>query len=139
MDEIKSSHVFTSILADFYSAVVNMFSILPLIFTSPNLFSKLLGTISRVPTTICINVTLLVPKPSQLFGKIFLLVYLFLFFILICPVSWGCRIHRLHLCREVSPTPEIRVLDMTLNNLMVKFQRCWSFGESGTPVHWHCS
>ena len=23
----------------------------------------------------------------------------------ICPVIWGCRIHRLHLCREVRPTP----------------------------------
>ena len=22
-----------------------------------------------------------------------------------CPVSWGCRIHRLHLCRGVSPPP----------------------------------
>ena len=39
-----------------------------------------------------------------------------------CPVSWGCRIHRLHLCRGVrTPTP-ISVLVMTLNNLMVRFQ-----------------
>ena len=41
-----------------------------------------------------------------------------------CPVGWGRRIHR---------------LDMTLNNLMVRFQQCWSFGECGVPLHCHCS
>ena len=56
----------------------------------------------------------------------------------ICPVSWGCRIHWLHLCRGVSP-PLTSVLDMTLNNLMVRFQQCWSFGECGVPLHCHCS
>ena len=38
-----------------------------------------------------------------------------------CPVGWDCRIHWLHLCRGVRPLPT-SVLDMTLNNLMVRFQ-----------------
>ena len=33
-----------------------------------------------------------------------------------CPVGWGCRIHRLLLCRGVRPPP-MSVLDLTLNNL----------------------
>ena len=57
---------------------------------------------------------------------------------LFCPVSWGCRIHWLHLCRGVRP-PLTSVLDMTLNNLMVRFQQCSSFGECGVPLHCHCS
>ena len=55
-----------------------------------------------------------------------------------CPVSWGSRIHWLHLCRGVRP-PLTSVLDMTLNNLMVRFQQCWSFGECGVPLHCHRS
>ena len=55
-----------------------------------------------------------------------------------CPVSWGCRIHWLHLGWGVRP-PLTSVLDMTLNNLMVRFQQCWSFGECGVPLHCHCS
>ena len=55
-----------------------------------------------------------------------------------CPVSWDCRIHWLHLCRGVRP-PLTSVLDMTLNNLMVRFQQCWSFGECGVPLHCHRS
>ena len=40
-----------------------------------------------------------------------------------CPVGWGCRIHRLHLYWGVSPTTTtMGVLDVTLNNLMVKLQ-----------------
>ena len=57
---------------------------------------------------------------------------------LYCPVSLGCRIHWLHLCRGVRPPPT-SVLDMTLNNLMVRFQQCWSFGECGVPLHCHHS
>ena len=37
-----------------------------------------------------------------------------------CPVGWGCRIHRLHLCTGVRHPHPTTVLDMTLNNLMVK-------------------
>ena len=36
-------------------------------------------------------------------------------------------------------TPLMSVLDMTLNNLMVRIQQCWSFGECGVPLHCHCS
>ena len=56
-----------------------------------------------------------------------------------CPVGWGCRIHRLLLCRGVRPPPPTGVLDMTLNNLMVRFQKCWSFGECRVPLHCHRS
>ena len=55
-----------------------------------------------------------------------------------CPVSWGCRIHWLHLCREVRHPPT-SILDITLNNLMVRFQQCWSFGECGVPLRCHRS
>ena len=57
----------------------------------------------------------------------------------VCPVGWGCRIHRLLLCRGVRPPPLTSVLDMTLNNLMVRFQQCWSFGECRVPLHCHRS
>ena len=40
---------------------------------------------------------------------------------LISWVSWGYRIHQLHLCRGVRPSP-MCVLDMTQNNLMVRLQ-----------------
>ena len=33
----------------------------------------------------------------------------------------------------------LSVLDMTLNNLMVRFQLCWSFGECRVLFHYHCS
>ena len=56
-----------------------------------------------------------------------------------CPVGWGCRIHRLLLCSGVRPPPPTSVLDMTLNNLMERFQQCWSFGECGVPLHCHRS
>ena len=32
--------------------------------------------------------------------------YLCVHLILNCPVGWGCRIHRLHLCRGVKPHPQ---------------------------------
>ena len=35
------------------------------------------------------------------------------------PVDWGCRIHRLYLCRGVRSPPLISALDMTQNNLLV--------------------
>ena len=36
------------------------------------------------------------------------------------PVGAGCKIHWLDLCREISPPPLTCVLDMILNNLMVR-------------------
>ena len=57
----------------------------------------------------------------------------------LCPVGWGYRIHRLLLCRGGKTPPPTSVLDMTLNNLMVRFQQCWSLGECRVPLHCHCS
>ena len=54
------------------------------------------------------------------------------------PSGGGCRICRLHLCRGVRPPP-MSILYMTLNNLMVRFQWCWRFGECGAHLHCHCS
>ena len=56
-----------------------------------------------------------------------------------CRVSRDCRIHRLRLSREVRPPHPTSVLDMTLNNLMVRFQWCWSFMECKVPLYCHCS
>ena len=53
-------------------------------------------------------------------------------------VGWGCRIHRLLLCKGVIPPPT-KVLDMTLNNLMVMFQWWSNFGECEVPLHYHHS
>ena len=50
-----------------------------------------------------------------------------------CPVDWGCRIHQVRLNRGVRPPPT-SVPYMTLNNLMVRFQKCWNFGECGIPT-----
>ena len=47
-----------------------------------------------------------------------------------CLVVWGCRIHRLHLCRGVKPSPT-SILDMTLNNLMV---RLWNVEHPFTAI-----
>ena len=55
------------------------------------------------------------------------------------PVGWGCRIHQLHPGRGVRLSHSMSVLDMTLNNLMVKLQYCWSFGECGVFLCCHCS
>ena len=55
-----------------------------------------------------------------------------------CLVGYGCGIQWLHLCGEVRQPP-MSVLDMTLKNLMVRFEWCWSFGECGVPLHCHCS
>ena len=55
-----------------------------------------------------------------------------------CPVVWGCKIHRLHPCRGVRPLPT-SFLDMTRNNLMVRFQWCWDFGKFEAPLHCYCS
>ena len=61
------------------------------------------------------------------------------FLTFICPVGWDCRIHRRLLCRGVRLPSPTSVLDMTLNNLMVRFQYSWSFGECRVPLHCHCS
>ena len=40
---------------------------------------------------------------------------------LVCPDSWGYRKHQMLFCRMVRPPPQTAVLDMTLNNLMMRF------------------
>ena len=40
---------------------------------------------------------------------------------------------------EGKSPPLMSVQNMTLNNLMVGFQRCCSFGECRVPLHCHCS
>ena len=50
-----------------------------------------------------------------------------------------CRIHQLHLCRGVRPTPQMSVLIMTLNNMMFRFKQYWSFGKFGAPLQCQCS
>ena len=58
-----------------------------------------------------------------------------------CLVGWSCGIHRLHLCRGVRtppPPPPTRVLDMKLNNLIVRFQICWRF-KCKSHLHYHRS
>ena len=52
--------------------------------------------------------------------------------------EWGCRIHRLHLCRGLRPPPTT-VLIMTLNNMMGRVQWCWRFGECGAHLPCTCS
>ena len=41
-------------------------------------------------------------------------------------------------CRGIR-LPPMSALDMTLNNLMVRLQLCWSFGEYGVYFHCHHS
>ena len=54
---IQVSRTLLSILADLNTAVVWMVLILPLVSSSPNLFSRLLGTIQQAPTKISIAIT----------------------------------------------------------------------------------
>ena len=42
-------------------------------------------------------------------------------------------------CISVEGYPNMSVLDMTLNNLMVRLQQYWRFRESGVPFHCDCS
>ena len=42
----------------------------------------------------------------------------------------GCSIHQLHFCRVIR-----RHLIMTLKNMKVHLQKCWSFGECRVPRH----
>ena len=49
------------------------------------------------------------------------------------PVNWSCRIHRLHLYKGKRPSL-MRVLDMTLNNLMLRL-KSWTFEEGDILLH----
>ena len=60
-------------------------------------------------------------------------------FIRINPVGWGCKIHRLHLCRRVRPTPLNRYPGhITKPHLIVRLQP-QSFGKWGVLLHCHYS
>ena len=54
-----------------------------------------------------------------------------------CPVSWGCRIHRVLLCRGVRPPNECPGYDNKQSDGEVP--AVWSFGECGVPLHYHRS
>ena len=55
-----------------------------------------------------------------------------------CPVSWGCRIHWLHLCRGVrTPPNECPRYDTKQSDGDIP--KCWSFGECGVPLYCHPS
>ena len=45
------------------------------------------------------------------------------------PVSWGCRICRLHLCRWLRPPPPTCVWDMTLNCIWWWGSNSWTLGN----------
>ena len=75
-------------------------------------------------------------SPSQKRSADFLFLSIISF---LCPVGWGCGIHRLLLCRGVRLTTTNECPDMTLNNLMGRFQQCWSFGECGVSLYRHRS
>ena len=80
-----------------------------------------------------------VPQLFQLSGKIQVFSLSFTFTSWSgCPVGWGYPIHRLLLCRGVRP-PTNECPDMTLNNLKVRFQQCWTLGECGVPLSCHRS
>ena len=60
-------------------------------------------------------------------------IYILVIFLLyLAQSAGGCRIHRLHLYRGVR-RPLTGILNMTLNNLMIRFQVCCSFGEYRIP------
>ena len=72
------------------------------------------------------------------FVFIFFAIISFLFFIFLLPSRLGLK-NTPTASLQRGKTPPTSVLDMTLNNLMVRFQQCWSFGECGVPLHCHRS
>ena len=50
---------------------------------------------------------------------------------------WLCNTPTVPL--QKGKTTPMSVLDMTLNNLIVRFQRCCGFVECGAPLHCYCS
>ena len=52
--------------------------------------------------------------------------------------SWGCIMHRLHPSRGVR-LPSTSVLNMALNNMIVRFKWCLGSGECGAHLHCYCS
>ena len=101
------------------NAVVWMVLLLPLLSNTSSFFPTFWGIIPSVRTS----------------HKIQVFVYFLLFHFVVS--SLPSRILRLHICWGVRLLP-ISVLNMTLNNLMVRFQLCWSFGECRVSLYCHC-
>ena len=75
---------------------------------------------------------ILIPQgPSRIKWKYILLHCLSL-------VSWGCKICQLHHCGR-ERLPQMSVLHMASNNLMVRLQWCWSFVDCGKSLYCDCS
>ena len=160
-------HSYTSFhFQSFYSSFFSYFLFFSLFFLIPKfnfffnliyfIFSDFLLSFITCIVSFCLSFFLFCLNLST--GSIFYLLYFLLFFSLPdnatshnileikkkltllrnSPVGSGCRIHRLHPCRRVRPPP-MGVLDMTLNNLMVRFQQWGSFRECGAPLHCHLS
>ena len=51
-----------------------------------------------------------------------------------CPVDWGCKIHRLHLCREL--TPFAKALPNGTNGHCSLLVGIWSLPAGATSQHW---
>ena len=114
-----------SIRADLHNTVVWVASTRPVIFKSSSPFINPLVTAPSSPITTGITVTFMFQSVFQFSCKVYVLKFLFGIFQFYSSgqlPSWlGSRIHRLLPYREVRPRPT-NVQDMTLNNLMVRFQ-----------------
>ena len=105
----------------------------------PNLFRKhFWKVVNETNEFKWINLILLKIKPINFIFLIYVVTQIFAPKIISNPVSRGCCIHRLHPCRGLRPHP-MSVLEMILNNLMVRLQWCQSFGKWGVLFHCHHS
>ena len=108
-----------------------------------NLYKNRIGrifvqSIYTINTIYCLCTNqILLSKPYRS-SQQFSLKFFFLTIFLNCPVGSGCKIYRLLLYRGVRP-PLTSVLDMTLNNQMVRFQLYRNFGEGRAALHCYYS
>ena len=95
----------------------------------------------------CYHLFVFLPNPSLSFS-IHAYLYFFLspiHFVIISPANYffsqtsACPVDCFTAEGYDPHTHPMSFLDMTLNNLMVRFQQCWSFGECGVSLHCHCS
>ena len=64
--------------------------------------------------------------------------FIIFFYVDLSLFSWGCRMQQQHISWEVRPPLSTGVLDLLLNQQMVRLLS-WNFGECGVPFHWHYS
>ena len=92
---------------------------------------------------ILVNICILAERFLGLYGSILhpvifehciILISSIEFLISHSPVSWGCRIRRLYLCRQVNPSTlnECPGNDTKPSDLRLQ---SWRFGEYGVPLH----